>query len=338
MANQNNPICEILPTLSKKIDAISIYREAGLSIILDAITREVEKFTPDVSTDSGRSEIASIAHKVARSKTFLDDLGKQLVAEDKAKIKKVDQDRKYMRDYLDDLKIKTRAPLTEYEEAEKARVDFLAGCLNGIVLFGEAASGWYDMTVDEIESTINHLESISLNDSWQEFEEEARIAVSNSLIQLRGAAQMRAAQDAKDAELERLRVESAAREEADRKAKVAADQKAAIEAAAEAAARAEREKIESEIAEKEAVIAAEKAAAEQKAIAEAAEKQAADDAAKLAEDQKKASESHRSKIESEALESIIETIYMVNGYPEPAAQGILDAIKNGKIKHVTLNY
>lgn len=46
--------------------------------ILEAIRKVVSEFEPDVTTAKGRKEIASIAHKVAQSKTYLDGIGNKL--------------------------------------------------------------------------------------------------------------------------------------------------------------------------------------------------------------------------------------------------------------------
>lgn len=65
----------------------------GLQPYLAKIRAELDAFTPDVSTKKGRDAIASIAHKVARSKTYLDGVGKDLVAELKELPKKIDASR-----------------------------------------------------------------------------------------------------------------------------------------------------------------------------------------------------------------------------------------------------
>ena len=85
--------------------------------LLDAIRQEATRdFTPDLSTDRGRKEIASRAFKVAKSKTYLDDLGKEEVARLKDLPRQVDAGRKALRDGLDALRDDIRRPLTEWEE------------------------------------------------------------------------------------------------------------------------------------------------------------------------------------------------------------------------------
>lgn len=85
--------------------------------ILEAIRKVVSEFEPDVTTAKGRKEIASIAHKVAQSKTYLDGIGKKLTDEYKEIPKKIDANRKRIRDELDALKDEVRRPLTEWEDA-----------------------------------------------------------------------------------------------------------------------------------------------------------------------------------------------------------------------------
>lgn len=56
-----------------KETALQVYSAAnGLDPFLAKIREEIDSFVPDVSTRKGREAIASIAYKVARSKTALD--------------------------------------------------------------------------------------------------------------------------------------------------------------------------------------------------------------------------------------------------------------------------
>lgn len=79
----------------------------------------VEGFEHDMTTITSRKRTASLAMKVAKVKTGLDAMGKDLTAKWKEQAKKVDNSRKSMREALDALKIEARKPLTdwEYEEA-----------------------------------------------------------------------------------------------------------------------------------------------------------------------------------------------------------------------------
>lgn len=104
------------------IDAVEVFTGQSLDELLARIRQETATIVPDVSTAGGRKEIASLAYKIARSKTTIDDAGKTLVAEWKAKSAAVDAARKKARDYLDTLKDEVRKPLDEWE-AEQARLE-----------------------------------------------------------------------------------------------------------------------------------------------------------------------------------------------------------------------
>jgi len=84
----------------------------------------------DIDTKAGEEVIRSLAYKIARSKTFIDDLGKDLNAGLKKQAKIIDDQRSLVRTALDDLKDKIRKPLTEKEEREKARKEAIQSRLN----------------------------------------------------------------------------------------------------------------------------------------------------------------------------------------------------------------
>jgi len=107
--------------IAEKLDAVALYTEGGMNVILTEIEAKVKAFIPDVSTEDSRKEITSFAYKITRSKTLLDNLGKEMVAEWKAKSKKVDAVRKEARDFCDALKAEVRKPLDEWEEKERKR-------------------------------------------------------------------------------------------------------------------------------------------------------------------------------------------------------------------------
>lgn len=95
----------------------------GLYALLNEVRAHVEaNRTDDVSTEAGRKAIASLAYKVARSKTTLDDAGKALVADWKKQARVVDDLRVLARDFLDALKDSVRKPLTDWE-TEQARIE-----------------------------------------------------------------------------------------------------------------------------------------------------------------------------------------------------------------------
>lgn len=88
---------------------------------LAQIREEALALVPDITTDKGRKEIASVAHKVAQSKVAIDKVGAALVKPLKDQAKVIDKERKRYKDDLDALKMEVRKPLSDWEE-EQARL------------------------------------------------------------------------------------------------------------------------------------------------------------------------------------------------------------------------
>jgi len=60
----------------ENLNALEVFQHGGTDKLLQAIREEVINDIPDVTTAKGRGEIASRAHKVAKSKVAIDKLGK----------------------------------------------------------------------------------------------------------------------------------------------------------------------------------------------------------------------------------------------------------------------
>ena len=119
-----------MTTAEISTDIVSLVEASPVLVLTDkdrfsqfyeAMRRECDAHEPDLSTDKGRKEIASLAYKVARTKTAIDDAGKKLNEQARAQISAVDESRREIRKQLDDLKDEVRRPLTEWEDAEKQR-------------------------------------------------------------------------------------------------------------------------------------------------------------------------------------------------------------------------
>ena len=104
----------------------------GLQSIIEQITQQAHEQAKglDASTAANRKKLASIAYSVAQAKTGIDGEGKDLVSEAKAKIKVVDDNRKAVRDKLDTLRDTIRQPVTDYEQAEQARLAAIQAVLD----------------------------------------------------------------------------------------------------------------------------------------------------------------------------------------------------------------
>ena len=300
---------------------------SGLDPLVSQARQIVDGFKHDLSTDAGRKRTASLAHKVAKFKTRIDGLGKDLVSEWKAKSKAVDANRKAARDALDELKAEARAPLTEWEQEQER------------IAAEEAARIEAEKLAAQVD--LDHELALLLNEkiTAERIAEEARIEKERQ--------EAIRAEEERQLELQRQAAE-AARIEAEEKAKerevlAEKEKQEAIEKAAEAdrqrIAAEERAKVEAEIsernrieAEKQAKIQAEKAAeaAKQKQIEDqlAAEKAKADDLAR-----REANKRHVSKIRGEAKDCFIAA-----GCDDVLAKKLVLAIHAGEIKNVTISY
>ncbi|WP_313308712.1 hypothetical protein [Stutzerimonas nitrititolerans] len=349
-----------LAVVPPKETALQVFQAPnGLDPYLQQIRAEIDSFVPDVSTKKGRDAIASIAHKVARSKTALDNVGKELVAELKEIPKKIDAERKRMRDTLDAWKDEVRAPLNAWEQAEADRIAGHEGLIDSMRSWANPAS---DLTSSELKDSIARLDEIEIGAGLEEFEAEAHRVKAASLTALQLALTKRQAYEAEQAELERLRAEAAQREQKEREERIAreaaeqaqreAEQRAQAErdaaakreadakAAAErrelelklAAERAERERVEAqqraEQAERDAEARAERAAAAERQ--RQADEQARIEAEAKAREKDKA---HKASINRAALDAFI-----AGGMPEECAKQAVTLIAKRLIPNVSIQY
>jgi hypothetical protein len=344
--------------LIEPVNALQVFTEAEkIDPILSAIRKVVKEFTPDVTTAKGRAEIASIAHKVARSKTYMDSIGKSLVDQYKEIPKKIDANRKRIRDELDALKDEVRQPLTEWENAEAARVQGIRDRIANITLHTEPGA-----TANDMACAIRRIEQIAIDDSFGEFIAEAATAKDKALSILKSAHDAAVKYEAEQAELALLREEAAKREQAEREAKIAAE--AAQRAKAEAeriaeAARVEAEhkaKAEQQAAERrelEAKLAAEKAEREKLEAIERAEreKQAAIEAERrkqedaerlrLAEESRVKAEAERRAADlanRERIHKAIRDHFIAQGVDLGTAAAVVSMLSNGEVPHVIVKY
>ncbi|HGH4639148.1 TPA: hypothetical protein ACJIWV_000878 [Enterobacter asburiae] len=279
----------------EKQNAMAVFTtKEQLDPIIEAIEKEARSLVPDVSTRKGRDAIASMAHKVARSKTYIDNAGKDLVAELKALPKQIDESRRIVRERLDALKDEVRKPLTDWENAESARKEALQQRLVDLRALADVIDsvGNYLPSV-EIQQRIESAKAVALDESWQEVAAEAGVAKDATIQQLEAALIVAKQREHEAAELERLRKEAeekarlereenirreaAERARRDAEARHKAELEAAARREAEEKARAEREKAAAVEAERlKARQEEEKRLAEEKRIADEQAKREAD--------------------------------------------------------------
>lgn len=348
----------------EKQNAMAVFTtKEQLDQIIEAIEKEARSLVPDVSTRKGRDAIASMAHKVARSKTYIDNAGKDLVAELKALPKQIDESRRIVRERLDALKDEVRKPLTDWENAESARKDALQQRLADLRAIADVIDGVGNYLPSvEIQQRIESAKAVALDGSWQEVAAEAGVVKDTTIQQLEASLIIAKQREHEAAELERLRKEAEEkarlereeniRREAAEHARRDAEQKAKAEL--EAAARREaEEKARAELAERQRVEAEQRAAREkqeaeerarrekEEAVAAERRRQEEAEAARLAEEQRKAEEEARRAADKEHRRTVNRRVYadlIAQGIPEEFAQKAVLAIAGGKVQHAHIKY
>lgn len=261
---------------------VVLFDNAKFSEFYDKLKADVQAVPVDLKTDKGRKAIASAAAKVRSEKASIDRDRKRLTQQWRDMTAQVNGAWKSIETQLDELAVEARRPLTEWEAAEKARVD---ACRIIIDTFKAAAV----VTVDETAATVRErgkqvweqeIDPAQFGDML----DEAVAAKDTAVVALKAALARLVREEAERAELEKLRAEKEARE--------------AEEAAKRAAEEAERQRIENALAEAERQEALEREKAEQIAriqreSAEAAQREA-----------ERAAEAERMRIQREHDEAI----------------------------------
>ena len=302
-------------------------QDNGLDDIVKQIEMEVVTFEHDLTNDARRKKTASLARKVASTKTYLDNLGKDLVSDWKNKAKVVDANRKQMREKLDELRDLARKPLTDWEE-EQAKIEAER-------LAAEEA----EKLRLQIES--DHEIAILLN---EKLDRELAEKLERELAEEKARQEAIAKAQAEREDQIRREAEEMAKREAELAAKAAEEEKRLALERAEKAEREriqaeERAKIEAELAEKRRIEAEAKA----KRDAEEAVEKARLAEIKRQEDAKKAQEEEKARLEANkkhcaAIHNAIVSDLVLAGIDESIAKLVVIAIAKKQVKNVVINY
>ncbi|HBV7426130.1 TPA: hypothetical protein MD534_004606 [Citrobacter freundii] len=312
----------------EKQNAMAVFTtKEQLDPIIEAIEKEARSLVPDVSTRKGRDAIASMAHKVARSKTYIDNAGKDLVAELKALPKQIDESRRIVRERLDALKDEVRRPLTEWEaEQERIRVEEAWNAMHEEALV-------MNENIDlqrAIQFEADHEMALLMNKGFDREREEQRRQAEQAQRERDERLKQEAAEQARrDAEAKpKAEIEAAARREAEEKARAELAERQRVEAE-QRAAREKQEAEERARREKEEAVAAERRRQEEA------------EAARLAEEQRKAEEEARRAADKEHRRTVNRRVYadlIAQGIPEEFAQKAVLAIAGGKVQDAHIKY
>lgn len=372
------PRTEIVPAETGTDLSTAVAKEPGIVLLdrekFNAWYEKLAADAPkdvDITTRKGREILRSYAADIRSKKAAIDKDRLRLTEKWRDMVSQANAAGKEIKEQLEALAVEVRAPLTEWEEAEKAReveVDRIIAMFRSsrLVEMGEAS--------DSIRERGTIIHNIAIDpDVFQDRADEAEREKKETVEHLLAAMNRAIKAEEEAAELERLRAEAAERdrierekaeaEEAERQrlaeekraeeARIAAEQaekdriaraeqEAADRARREAEEAAQRERDE-ERRQHEAALAAEREArekAEREAQAErdriAREEVArAEEARREAEAKAKreADQAHRTKVMTAAKEAI-----MSCGADEETARKIVIAVKAGEIPHITIGF
>ncbi len=307
--------------------AVAFSTDGGINSIIEQITTQAREKARnlDAETPKGRKELASIAYSVSKTKTWLDEQGKNLVSEAKSKIKVVDNERKAVRDQLDLLRDEIRKPVTDFEDAERKLLENAKQIKNLCESLKTPTDEFGNLLSSaQIKTRLDSVNEIIIDDN--QYQAELKDIVELTQLWLKNLLHSVDEQEKQAEEIKRIQAEEAAKAaEAER---IARDERIAFEAAER-----ERKAAEAEIAkvQKEAEQAIEN---ERKRIEQ--ERQLA----KLEQERKAAIEKARSEdkenrrtINRKALEAFIE-----NNIEAEVAKSVLKLIVNGNIPNVLIQY
>lgn len=337
----------------------------------ERLKAETDKLVPDTTTAKGRDEIRSLAARVRSSKASIDKARLQLTKEWRDNVSRANEAGKVIETRLEGLAVEVRKPLTEWEEAEKARETACADILDRI---NAAAVISIDDTASGVRQRGAQVWNTKLDpEMFRDGLEQAEQVKANAVATLKSALARLEREEADRAELERLRTEAAERErvaaekaaeeEAERRraeqARLAEEARIAAEKAeaerleriareaeerarreAEEVAEAERQRIEREHAE---ALTAERRRAEEAENAARIERERveAEEAARVAEAKRLADEQakrDRDQAHRTAVKSAAKTAIMSCGADEETARKIVVAILANEIPNVTLRF
>ncbi len=311
------------------------------------------------------------AHKLARSKTAIDEMGKGLVVGIKAQAKAIDAERARTWEAIEAIQHEVRKPLTEWEEKEEARIkgheEALAKIAAQLTFTGEPSAA-------EIEAHVSALIEIGKGRDWQEFAlraQEAHGRVYSALLEKLKETKKR---DEERAELARLQAAEVVRMQKERDEQLQREAAEDARREAEAKARLEKQAIEAEAAKKQKELEdknklekeradkaeADKKTAEQqaarnleaqvKAGKEAQQKALEDERRRVDDQKKKVAEAeaqraknveHMGRIHREILSAVkrsIVDLFANDANCETAAKRIVEAMAKGKIPHTKIIY
>lgn len=290
--------------------------DGGIDPLIEQVKTLVESFEHDLSTAAGRKKTASLAAKVASFKVKVDGMGKDLVKDWKEKSKRVDVNRKAVRDQLDALKAEARKPLTDWEDEQAAERQ---------AILEKARAEKLQAELDDAHEMALLMDEKIERERADEIERQ-RLETEQREAQLK----KEAAEAAKKATEDKAAAELWKSQEAQRKAEAAAaeSERKAVEAKAAAEAAEEAQRVAAANAEAER-----KEAVKQAEINEKQRQIDEQNAIKEAEAERQRNIEHVRKINRAAMAALV-----AEGIAEEDCKKVILAIYKKKIPNVSIKY
>ncbi len=298
---------------------------------LKQVREEIDAFSGDISTAKGRADIKSMAHKVTKVKTRLEAIGKTLADEQKEIPKKIDATRKRIRDTLEKWSDEVRQPVTDWEAAEKARVERHEAAVGRLDHLAGIAH--LPLASAELEAALAEANAVEVGPTCEEYEAAYAKAKDAAITALTDGIAARKKHEAEQAELAELRRQQEERQRKERDEQIAREAAERAVIAEQERQQAERDaaaRREQELQQKAEEANRRAAEAEREALRQVEAQRAAEEAEAK---RRQADKEHRTNINRAALAALVD-----GGIPEQMAKEVLILIATNRVPHVCIEY
>lgn len=186
-----------------------------------AITKEIESFEYDLTTDAGRKRAASLAFGIAKKRTAIEADKKKLKEGLIVQGRAIDNAWNEIKEKLEKFQETARKPLTDWEAAEEKRK---ADCQVILKMLTDAVIVAATDTAERVASILSAVEDLAIDEAmFQDLHFAATSAKTSAVTSLKASLARIQQEEADRLELLKLRAEREARTEADRQATEAAE-------------------------------------------------------------------------------------------------------------------
>ena len=321
----------------EEFGAITVFEPANIDSIVDGIREAALAEVFDPTCPKSRKACKSHARKVVTARNTLSGLAKDLSDDHYNQYKAITAVRIPMEKALDEIRDEVKKPVVDWENAELARCERHEAMIENI---REASDDLNRYDIESIGLSIDWVEAQDTS-KLEEFRDQAESIITVTLRILNNHRDKLIDNRDRDAKIAKLEAEAEERKAADAKAEKVANDLRIAQAKIETdkqrqmdeAVRIEQARLEAIDQErKRAQVIADNEKREREALD--AQQKAEAEAAKLIETKRKLNVKHQNSIKNQAftkIQAIIKT-------SESPAQDIVQAIAEGRIDHVTLNF